>query len=197
MDVITLRRDHPFGNGFVLPAGPLREPKSGLGRADVIVLTGADRGGAAGSVSGSGKFFEKFEAGGRPVLRADYLPVGWRWYGHEGDLRPGFFRGKTVFAFSGIGNPDSFESTLRDLDVNLAGHRAFRDHHPYTPEEWNGIHRRAEALGAVAVVTTEKDAARSGLAWQASVPLYYLIIRLEIAGGSETMNRVFGRIAES
>jgi tetraacyldisaccharide 4'-kinase len=199
MDVVVMRSGHPFGNGFVLPAGPLREPKKSLARADVIVLTGAEHGRVSGSGlrSGSGKFLEEFESGGRPVLPADYKPVGWRRYRDEESFRPGFFRGKTVFAFSGIGNPASFEATLAGLGVKLADHRVFRDHHPYTPGEWSGIHRRAEALGAVAVVTTEKDAARSGLSWESSVPLYYLIIRLEIAGGRETMNRVFGRIAES
>jgi tetraacyldisaccharide 4'-kinase len=196
MDVVVMRSGDPFGNGFVLPAGPLRETKKGLDRADAIVLTGA-RGQGPRYGSGSRKIFEAFESSGRPVLRAEVEPAGWRRFREKRDFEPGFFRGKTVFAFSGIGNPASFETTLAGLGVKLAGHRVFRDHHPYTPEEWKGIHRRAEALGAVAVVTTEKDAARSGLSWDESVPLYYLIIRLEVEGGREAMNRVFGRVKKS
>ncbi len=186
LDVVTLRRGSPFGNGLVLPAGPLREGKRALERADVIVLTGAK--GSCGP--GIGNSLEKSDPG--RIVEAAYEPVGWRRYPGEKDFPPDFFRGKTVFAFSGIGNPASFERTLEGLGVKSAGHRVFPDHHRYAASEWTWIRRRAESLGAVAVVTTEKDAARSRLFWEGAVPLYFLIIRLEIAGGEKIMNRVFG-----
>jgi tetraacyldisaccharide 4'-kinase len=188
MDVVTLRRGDPFGNGLVLPAGPLRERRKGLERADVIVLTGVK--GSGGLKSGIP--FEKSNPD--RIVEATYEPMGWRRFSEERHLPRGFLRGKSVFAFSGIGNPASFEATLIGLGVKSAGHRSFPDHHRYTASDWSRIRRRAESLGAEAVVTTEKDAARSRLSWEAAIPLYILIIRLEIAGGKEIMNRVFDRM---
>ena len=100
------------------------------------------------------------------------------------------FGGKTVFAFSGIGNPESFEKSLQATGVKTAGHRVFLDHHRYTAGEWRQIGESAEALGAAAVVTTEKDAVRSRLSWEASIPLYYMTVEIEIAGGNELLRRL-------
>jgi len=188
LDVVALRSGNPFGNGLVLPAGPLRERKRNLARADVIVMTGV----AGSGGPGAGIPLEKFDPG--KIVEAIYEPVGWRRYSQGKILPPEHLRGKSVLAFSGIGNPASFDAMLASLGVKSAGHRVFPDHHRYTDTEWKRILGRAESLGVVAVVTTEKDAARSRLSWEGAVPLYFLVIRLEVTGGRETMNRAFNRV---
>ncbi|MBL0930727.1 MAG: tetraacyldisaccharide 4'-kinase [Alphaproteobacteria bacterium] len=126
-----------LGNGRVFPAGPLREPPEwGLARADAIVMIGADTTG-----------FTARHAGGKKMLHATLEPV-------SRDLA-----GAKVFAFAGIGRPEKFFTSLRDLGCTLAQTREFADHHPYTRGEIEALLRDAAAAGAKPV-TTEKDLVR-------------------------------------
>jgi len=128
-----------FGNGRILPAGPLREPVAdGLARADAVVLIGADR----------AEILEQLPPG-LPVLHATLEPAG----------ESGALSGTTVFGFAGIARPAKFRATLEALDCTVALWRDFPDHHPYRRAEIEAILREADAVGAIAV-TTDKDAAR-------------------------------------
>jgi len=124
-----------FGNGYVFPAGPLREPvAAGAARAKACVLIGEDRFGAAAST-------------GLPVLRADLVP-------EAGDLA-----GARVLAFAGIGRPAKFFDTLAAIGADIAATRAFDDHHPYTAAEIPALRADADRLGA-RLATTRKDYVR-------------------------------------
>jgi tetraacyldisaccharide 4'-kinase len=132
-----------FGNGFLIPAGPLRETlKAGLARADALVVIGDDAWGVQDAA-------RRFGPAGLPVLTARVAP---------GPEMAGLAQGPLV-AFAGIGHPEKFFRTLRDHGAVLSETRAFADHHPYTAGDLEGLNRRAEALGA-RLVTTEKDARR-------------------------------------
>lgn len=125
-----------FGNGHLIPAGPLREPVArGLARADAVVLAGdgnPDLQGYAG-----------------PVLRARLL------------LDAGALAGKSVFAFAGIGRPEKFIASLEAEGVEVAGSCFFDDHHPYTEDE---IMQLKAIAGDTMLVTTEKDFVRLSVA---------------------------------
>ncbi len=128
-----------FGNGRVLPAGPLREPVgAAAARSDAAVLIGKDTAQARAQLSGR-----------LPVLRAKLVP------GPE----IAALAGKTAVAFAGIGRPEKFFAMLEDAGVRLIARAPFKDHHPFTEAEIGDILRRARAEGAVAV-TTPKDAVR-------------------------------------
>jgi tetraacyldisaccharide 4'-kinase len=128
-----------FGNGHVLPAGPLREPvATGAARCQVAVLIGSDGAGVAASLPP-----------GLPVLRAWLMP------GPE----VAEFVGRKVLAFAGIASPEKFFTTLRDAGVVLAGTAPFPDHHRYSDRELRQLLDQAERLGAVPA-TTPKDAVR-------------------------------------
>jgi tetraacyldisaccharide 4'-kinase len=133
-----------FGNGRVMPAGPLREPVAdGLARADAVVLMGEDRAGVAALI------------GARlPLLRARLVPD---------PAAAAALAGRRVLAFAGIGRPEKFFETCRAVCAAGGGHVAatvpFPDHHPYTGAEIDRILTRAAALGAMPV-TTAKDAVR-------------------------------------
>jgi tetraacyldisaccharide 4'-kinase len=128
-----------FGNGRVLPAGPLRESvAAGAARCRAAVLIGPDETAVAAALPP-----------GLPVLRAQ--------------LEPGTatlsLRGRRVLGFAGIGRPAKFFATLREAGAEVADAVAFPDHHRFTPGELAGLMARAERLGAVPV-TTAKDAVR-------------------------------------
>ncbi|WP_207461927.1 tetraacyldisaccharide 4'-kinase [Azospirillum sp. SYSU D00513] len=135
-----------FGNGLLIPAGPLREPVAwGLARADAMVVVGEDRTGVAGL------------AGSLPVLHARLEPDG------AGDLA-----GRPVLAFAGIGRPEKFFATLEAAGARIVERAAFADHHPYRAGEIARLLERAGDLGALPV-TTAKDAVRLDLEARARV----------------------------
>ena len=131
-----------FGNGRLIPAGPLREPVArGLARARAAVIVGEDATGAAGDVHTA--------APGLPLLACRLAPAG----------GAAALAGRRVFAFAGIGRPAKFGETLAEIGAEIAGLRPFPDHHPYSADDVAEILAAAEALDA-APVTTAKDYVR-------------------------------------
>ncbi len=134
-----------FGNGRVLPAGPLREPVSAAAaRCQAAVLIGADRAGARAALPA-----------GLPVLTARLVP----------DTR---LPGVRVLAFTGIARPAKFHATLVEAGAVLVGQRDFPDHHEFRSDELRDVLASAAALFATPV-TTPKDAARLAAAMRAHV----------------------------
>ena len=122
-----------FGNGRVIPAGPLREPVgAAAARCGAAVLIGEDAAGALGQLPA-----------GLPVLRARLVsevpPAG------------------ALVAFAGIGRPGKFRQTLEAAGGHVRALHAFPDHHPYGEAE---LRRILSAAGGATVVTTPKDMVR-------------------------------------
>jgi tetraacyldisaccharide 4'-kinase len=141
-----------FGNGRVIPAGPLREPVAdGLARAAAVALIGED--------AEAARTLAAWPAlGALPVLRARLRP-----------LPTGLpLAGERVVAFAGIGRPEKFFDTLRALGARLAAAHAFADHAPYAPRVLRRMAAEARAADAL-LVTTEKDAVRLPAAFRPQV----------------------------
>ncbi|MEO0913943.1 MAG: tetraacyldisaccharide 4'-kinase [Pseudomonadota bacterium] len=154
-----------FGNGRIVPAGPLREAlKPGLARADLLITLGPDR--AQDALAATWPEIE-----GTPRLRAHLAPLamGVPW------------QGRRVLAFAGIGRPEKFFATLRAEGAEVAATHSFGDHAPYSHQILERLSREAKALGAQ-LVTTEKDAARLPKAFRPSVQV--LPVRLRSADWS-------------
>ena len=139
ISILVIDGGYGFGNGYVMPAGPLREDlDEAVARADAVAIIGTDETGV-----------EKHLAGRRPVIAARFVPVI-----EDDDLS-----GRTVVAFAGIGRPEKFFETLSGMGCTLVATRSFADHHVYSADEVMRLIDTAAAAGAVAV-TTEKDATR-------------------------------------
>ena len=134
LSLVVVDSEYGFGNGRVIPAGPLREPvAAGLARADAIVLIG------------NAPPPRELDAASRPIVRATLEPVnGAR------------FTGARLAAFAGIGRPEKFFATLRRLGADLIATQSFSDHHPYRADEIAKLRETAERA-AVRLVTTAKD----------------------------------------
>ena len=150
-----------FGNGFCIPAGPLREPvKAGLKRADMCL--------SIGSKETQHKFLEKMTLPFSVVhVTAEIkpLPTGMRWEGLD------------AFAFAGIGHPEKFFQTLRGLGVNILGHEVLADHQPLSHSLLRRMSEKAKSLNAQ-LICTEKDSVRIPLNYRTEV--LALPVRLEI-----------------
>lgn len=143
LDLVVVDASTGFGNGRVLPAGPLREPVgTGLSRAGALVVVGEpqDRETLAARWP---------EIRGIPRLDARIapLPTGMDWTG----LR--------VAAFAGIGRPEKFFATLRALGAEIVRAIPLADHQRFTPALLTRLERVSREAGAQ-LVTTEKDAVR-------------------------------------
>lgn len=145
---------NPFGNDFILPAGDLREPKSALKRADFIFLNKSDL------VEASRKelLIKKIEkiSGKKHVYKTGYtdeyvFPVS----DPEKKLSPELIKNCRVLLFSGIGNPDSFYSTISKYEAAYIEHVKFTDHHIYDNNDIAGILKKSEKFDYV--LLTEKD----------------------------------------
>ncbi len=128
-----------FGNGQVIPAGPLREPvAAAAARCHAAVLIGDDAAGALAQLPPD-----------LPVLRARLQP------GPEMTA----LKGRRVIAFAGIASPDKFFASLTEAGALVVGRAAFADHHPFAASEVSYLLDQAAKLEAM-TVTTPKDAVR-------------------------------------
>jgi tetraacyldisaccharide 4'-kinase len=189
LEVVMVRARRPWGNGRLLPGGPLREPLGALARADLVVATATD---AAPDLAEVRRAVAA-HAPGVPVLAARYAPVEC-WDAHHLRRRPPeALAGARLVAFAGIAGPEGFRATLLELGVDVLELAVFPDHHWYRVEDLERLNSRAGALGALGLVTTEKDWVRlRGLARPAR-PLYVVSVRLDLVRGAEEWRAAFER----
>lgn len=143
LSLIVMDAGRGFGNGRLIPAGPLREPVAhGLARADAVLAIG-----------------EEAQASLDHAIPQQFAQLPRL----TGKLEPGpesqWLNGQRVTAFCGIGSPDKFFDTVRGLGAELVGTFAFPDHHSLKPQELLLIERHKTKTGSL-VVTTEKDAVK-------------------------------------
>jgi tetraacyldisaccharide 4'-kinase len=89
------------------------------------------------------------------------------------------------FAFCGIGNPQAFFDDLNRWEVPVAGESIFRDHHLYTETDLGRLERAAQRAGAIAFVTTEKDAENLGKGKSTAIPIFVAVIDFVITAEGE------------
>jgi tetraacyldisaccharide 4'-kinase len=168
----------PWGNGRLIPLGPLRESPSGVSRADALIVT-RSHGECPDALQAVLARHNRHAA----LLHLRIQPDGYvRADGEE--VGPAALKGFSVFAFSGIARPQRFEEDLRSLGVHLVGARHFPDHHRYRRRDLASIAREARERGAEALVTTEKDLTRVTGVAHGGLPWYALRLRIDSLGGS-------------
>ncbi len=154
-----------FGNGRVMPAGPLREPvAAAAARCRAAVLIGPDTAGARAALPP-----------GLPVLAAALEPDA-------------ALPGARVLAFSGIARPSKFHATLRLAGATVTECMDFPDHHRFTGAELERVLARATVLGAMPV-TTPKDAVRLPGAVRSQIRVVGVLLRWDDPDGLERLLR--------
>ncbi|HEX9422823.1 MAG TPA: tetraacyldisaccharide 4'-kinase [Pyrinomonadaceae bacterium] len=174
LDIVTIDATNPWGGGSLLPYGRLREPRSGLSRADCIVLTRAAQVEDSASIK---KAVERL-AGAVPIFSAHMETSRIRRLEGE-DVDQETLQAEQLGAFCGVGNPQSFFSHLRHEGIALAFTHAFSDHHNYKQLELEALVKEARARGAIGLITTAKDATRLS-SLKLELPCYVLEIQIRI-----------------
>jgi tetraacyldisaccharide 4'-kinase len=173
-DVVVVDEAVGFGNGRMLPRGPLREPLSALRRATLFWVRAAQTPGPT------------LPALPGPRVRARYQPTGW--VDPSGRLHPArALEGQPVLALAGLARPGGFLRTLGELGVEVRGTALFGDHHRFTAGELREVAARAGSLGA-RVVTTEKDGVRLPAGFEA----WQVRLGVEVLEGESHLCRALG-----
>jgi ATP-binding cassette, subfamily B, bacterial MsbA len=133
IEIVVADGARGFGNGMLLPAGPMRESKQRLKRADYIVTNGS----------------------ALPESHGMYVRGDTLWSLHDGARKRRLkdLKGQRVHALAAIGNPQRFFELLRNAGLEVIEH-AFPDHHRFSPADLDF------PRSAAPVVMTEKDAVK-------------------------------------
>lgn len=183
LDIVLLDALDPFGLEHVFPRGWLREPISGLGRADTIILSRADQVDAA-----TRQHIRQIVTKHAPdAVWAEACHRPQKLLGPGGRLTAAHdtMRERRVAAFCGLGNPAGFRRTLHDVGYEVVAWREFPDHHSYTREEIEELAVWAEEQRADALICTHKDLVKIGIDRLGGRPLWALAIGLEFLDGED------------
>ncbi|MCM8800950.1 MAG: tetraacyldisaccharide 4'-kinase [Candidatus Omnitrophica bacterium] len=184
LEIVTINSLVPFGNRFLLPRGILRQPLSSLKDVDIFVLSYAN-------FSTHKEQLKSFLRKINPfclIVEAIHEVLGfYRLNEPERILNPLFFKDKPVVLFSGIGNPDAFEATVKATGVKVKLSFRFPDHYAYRSSDLEYILKEAKSNHIDTIITTEKDAVRfSGLELKDyKANIYVVLVRLKITQDEE------------
>lgn len=186
-DIVLIDATNPWGYGFTLPGGLLREPIRGLKRAHLVIITRSNF--VSSDVLRAIKQRITRIIPACPVALSQHQPKQLKNTKCEQPVQ--LLQGRKIAAFCGIGNPSGFWKTLTDLGCVLIDHRQFADHHQYQRSDVNDLVEWASKLPADTwIITTQKDWVKLRIDSLADKPLYALTIALVITEGEELLQRV-------
>jgi len=179
LDIVAVDATRPFANGHLLPRGLLREPPSALRRAGLIVLTRTDQ-------AAPDELARLRERLGPSVVETVHRPVSVRSLWNRKRHGAEWLRGRSVYAFCGVGNPEAFRRTLESLGAQVVKFRPFEDHYRYGPADVRRMNAEAQEFMAETIVTTEKDATKVNPE-AFDLPLAALRVEIEVVRNEELL----------
>jgi tetraacyldisaccharide 4'-kinase len=186
-DIVLVDSTRPLRNEFLLPAGRLREPRSALNRAHLVLFTRTEH--------SKSTVFAIQKCPKCAIYPSLTKLLGLRKLG-SADSRAVLREpvAGPFFAFCGIGNPEAFFRDLERWGVVLAGRQTFRDHHRYTQNEAERLERAAESVGAKGLVTTEKDAQNIAARLFSRMSVDVAVISMEIPDETKFLDDLRNRL---
>ena len=161
LDLVVLDPTLPFGNGYLLPAGPLREPRHALLRASGFVFVGEES--VLSQISNT-----QFGHNTICLVPELTLPV---------ELSTNL--STPVWLLTSIARPNRLYNQLIKMKINIVGQSVFRDHYRFTNTDFQQIDREAKQSGAQIILTTHKDQIRIKN-WSSSLTLGVVKYRLKV-----------------
>lgn len=179
VDVLLVDSQDGFGNGYLFPRGPLREPLDQLRRADLFIVTKVEELNSCGELEERIKSHNKDAIIFHSTYSSDYLTDL-----NGGKRLPvGYIKGRRVVALSGIANPAYFRHLLEGAGAKVEEEIIFPDHHVYSRQDIPTIQRGTHK--AECIVTTEKDANKLSRVVKGDFPIMSLGISVKIMEGDQ------------
>lgn len=154
VDIVLIDAMSSLNLESVLPAGNLREPKSQLKRADLILFTRCNNGIPESDLECVRKHFTG------PVFESQFFLERFIDVAAGGKINTANLSGKKILAVSGIARPQQFERSIQAMGLNCVEHLSFRDHYHYREPDFEEIRRIAAEKKCDTILTTEKDAVK-------------------------------------
>ncbi len=194
LNLLLVDKTNPFGNGFLLPRGILREPITHLKRASYVFLTKSN-----GERDTELEETIQRHNPGVDIIECTHRPQYLQLLGEPPETAATrqpleFLQGKRVGAFSGIATPESFEKFVRDLGADIVFTRRFLDHYRFESADFVALFSKGIEHKVDFIVTTEKDAVRIPADLPCPVPIYYLRLEIEILHGADDFDEAVGRL---
>lgn len=194
LEIVLLDATDPWGGGYLLPRGRLREPPTSLYRANVIVITRADlvRREDLTQIRDEAHRLAPHAL----LVTARHRPISLL-NAHAERAALATIAGRKVLAFCGIGQPLAFLSTLRQLGAEIISWCSFPDHFAYGEHEisklacWVARHEMAEH-----VLTTRKDLVKIPHSELAGKPLWAVEVAMEIMEGGDELQEQILRVVQ-
>jgi len=196
LDIIAIDATCAFGYDKILPAGFLREPLKGLKRAGAVVITRYEQ----AQPEAADGIVERIKKLNPDVLIAKAVhehPFAVMIKGQKLTIEQ--LREKKIYAFCGIGNPDAFMNNLKNLELNIVGHKIYNDHHNYSENDISDIYEESRYMGADIVLSTEKDWVKTALLVkpQSDIIFAYLALKLRFVEGGDELKQLVDRTVNS
>jgi tetraacyldisaccharide 4'-kinase len=172
LDILVMPAGSDPANEHLLPRGPLREPIGAAKAADAIVISGVREQGAE-----PWPWLEKV-CPGTPVFNMRYRPGKIEPLGETREVS----KDAPALAFCGIGSPESFFDSLEEAGIDVKDRVALGDHHSYDPGRIESLAKRADAVGALRLITTEKDAVKIEFGWSRGFPIDVFCVEPDFMG---------------
>ena len=168
-DFVVFNENGGIGNGFVLPAGILRESLSALKFADGIVF------------NGKGKIPSYLSKFGKPIFRVSYKIT--KFYdANENEISLSDLKNKKIALLSAIGQPKSFEKTVSEAGLKFSEHYRFPDHYDYSHKQvLKDLQNKLYKEKIDFLLTTEKDFAKLKFL-TVDLPLVVMAIEMKTDG---------------
>jgi tetraacyldisaccharide 4'-kinase len=193
LDIVAIDATCPFGYGRLLPAGLLREPVSALKRADAAIITRADQINKddLDMLEAKLQHINPKMAIARSIHKAICTKAM-----YQEQISVEKLRGKKIFAFCGIGNPDAFLASIRRLGAEQMGSKIYNDHYAYTDADIYDIYEEARYLSAELILTTQKDWTKISTKKlpAADIPFAYLAVELAFTAGEKELKQLIEKV---
>lgn len=178
LDIVAIDAVNPFGGKKMIPCGLLREPLSSLSRADVFVITKSNL--IAEPTDEIKGVLNRVNPGALIVTSA-HQPVGfYDLYDKERFIEAQAFHGQSVACISAIGDPSSFETLVKGLNINIRLSFTFSDHYNYSDADLMTISSACKDKGIGIVVVTQKDAVKIERLNIKDIALRIVVLRLKL-----------------
>ncbi len=184
LNIVTIDATNPWGGGHLLPYGRLREPLTGLSRADCVVITRTDQ---TNDVPALREEIRRL-TGNAPIFASRMRPS------HIRKLNEPFNKSPEppLAAFCAIGNPRSF---FNQIEHEVVLEKSFTDHHRYSQRDIDVLVEEAVRAGARSLITTAKDAVKlQPLSFP--LPCYVLEIEPQLENETELVQLILNSVKE-
>ncbi|MBI1824714.1 MAG: tetraacyldisaccharide 4'-kinase [Nitrospirae bacterium] len=177
-NILLLDGEKPFGNGYLLPRGILREPASAISRASLILLTRKE------VLDGQrGQDSKHFNFGKIPTYSVFFIPDTFKNLITSEAYSSEKMKGKTSLLVSGIGNPKSFRDLAEQCEIKVVRELVFPDHHCYQMDDFDAIYDIARSRKVDFILTTDKDAVKLVHYMRNDIPI--VVLKLQMKTGTD------------